>query len=110
MTNPYHCKENGLNQSTIGCVEGQGSSQVYLDLSHQDKKYLEHLIVHQFGHVLGLEHEHQRSDFWSEIKDYIDMSKMRLDVGDRFAEWQPKEGLMDGGAKLYDSGSVMHYW
>ncbi len=40
-----------------------------LDLDRSFKRYL---VIHQFGHALGLEHEHQRTDFWDGIKKHID--------------------------------------
>lgn len=102
--------ETGQNKSAIGFVEGEGPTVVYLDLRYPDKKYQEHLIVHEFGHVLGLGHEHQRSDFWSWLKDHVDENKMKKDLGGRFSDWERKDDQMDGGATPYDSGSVMHYW
>ena len=111
LMEPFYQKEKKENKSAIGHVEGQGPTQVYLDLEAQSY-YQEHLIVHEFGHVLGLGHEHQRSDFWSWIKDYIDENKMKKDpdMRGRFVDWQCKDDLMAGGATAYDSDSVMHYW
>ncbi len=37
------------------------------------------LVIHEFGHALGLEHEHQRSDFWEVLGEYIDDEKMKED-------------------------------
>ena len=34
------------------------------------------LVIHEFGHALGLDHEHQRSDFWEYLEKHIDMEKM----------------------------------
>ena len=36
-----------------------GEETFWLDLSPQHDGYREYLVVHEFGHVLGLGHEHQ---------------------------------------------------
>ncbi len=83
------------------------------------------MVIHSFGHVLGLDHQHQRSDFWDVLESKDEDNQYRFIIGiDRM-----KSG--DGGncmkasdavfrAKLeeplgsqqssYDPDSIMHYW
>lgn len=78
------------------------------------------LVIQQFGRSLGLEYEHQRSDFWSILKKHVDIDKMRADPrlrgskskmskSDFNADWYKNKG---GGGKTsdYDPKSIMHYW
>ena len=89
------------------------------------ESYLKHLVVHEFGHALGLEHEHQRSDFWDTIKDFIDMDKMEEDprfgylktkkdkkayFGRDWLKEKPKKKDAEEYKSEYDSQSIMHYW
>ena len=68
-------------------------------------------MVHEFGHTLGLGHEHQRSDFWECIENYIDQVAMSKGIGpERFKDWEKNAGLDLEKATEYDCESVMHYW
>ena len=79
--------------------------------------YKKHLVIHEFGHALGLGHEHQRSDFWENIMPYLDEKIMKSDliklglseetIG---LNWHKTEGLTTENSTPYDPLSVMHYW
>ena len=79
------------------------------------------LVIHEFGHALGLEHEHQRSDFWKVVGEYFDKDKMMEDPRvakgsvseakasferDWFAMKPNPEGALQSE---YDPESIMHY-
>ena len=80
---------------------------MWLDLSVTGC-YREHIVVHEFGHILGLEHEHQRSDFWRKIKPYMNIHKMKNHLGEKYKDYKPSKGSV--ASSQYDPGSVMHYW
>ena len=84
----------------------------------------ESLVVHEFGHALGLEHEHQRSDFWDVVGRHIDMETMKGDTfvnprqesddGKSFGkDWfkllEGKKKLPEESMSEYDPDSIMHY-
>ena len=37
------------------------------------------IVIHEFGHALGLEHEHLRSDFWDTVGECFDIGKIIKD-------------------------------
>ena len=98
-----------------------------LSLLYMSDKYKMSYVLHEFGHALGLDHEHQRSDFWDILgqKDGPGEDDYRFIIG----EAQMRNGA--GGCKKacnqvfskhsdvpinkkeqseYDSNSIMHYW
>ena len=79
-----------------------------LGLVNGNKAYNRHIVMHEFGHVLGLEHEHQRSAFWNVAEKFLDVKKMKEDecvTKAFFRVEQFGEGTVD-----YDPDSIMHYW
>ena len=95
-----------------------------LDLqTHCTNKHKRHLVIHEFGHALGLGHEHQRSTFWRDIREFIDEDIMKGYMRHRmrgltdnafhsFWEHNYRElvGSEGGPCTDYDPDSVMHYW
>ena len=91
------------------------------------------LVIHEFGHALGLEHEHQRSDFWKVMEKHLNFDAMSDDSrvskdgsGKEMAtfgkDWfKKKYGVVNGIKKFlgvakrrvaeteYDPDSIMHY-
>ena len=86
-----------------------------LALKGQNPDFQMYLVIHQFGHALGLEHEHQRPVFWKVASDFVDIGKMKADPQlknvnvDEYMLVLPLRGPFSL-TKKYDPDSVMHYW
>ena len=77
-------------------------------------EHQESLVIHFFGHALGLENEHQRPEFWNALGKYLDVKKMKANprVGSNFEDqWAEKEAVeLPVNCLLeYDPDSIMHY-
>ena len=70
-------------------------------------------VVHEFGHVLGLGHEHQHPKYWNDIKKFLDLTVMKntLKVTVQFfsSQWTNSDPDQSATMSNYDEDSVMHY-
>ncbi len=98
-----------------------------LDLNRHPPDVQRSLVIHEFGHALGLEHEHQRSDFWDVVGEHFDHEKIKRDPrvkqsdpsNDEGAgfnrDWFKKPSTDETREESiatpeYDPYSIMHYW
>ena len=83
-----------------------------LALKSLDPDFQEYLVIHEFGHALGLKHEHQRSDFWEVASKFVDKAKMKGDPRMKTVNFDVDMAVLPPGGQLskYDPDSVMHYW
>ena len=87
---------------------------MWLSLSQGGDDNKKHLVVHEFGHVLGHDHKHQRGDLWKLIKPYVNESEMQNDLKEKYDDYKEDVAFeeFEGECKKskYDPDSVMHYW
>ena len=113
-----HLTNYGGSRSFVGMRATSASRDqptMYLQLNANDDQENRGIVIHEFGHALGLGHEHQRSDFWESIKKYIDVQKMKDDYHIKSDAFFKRNWGIDNNAELgcysieYDPESVMHY-
>ena len=114
------CVANETSRSKIGTDARsipKGSEKenatMFLNLCGTDS-YNTHLVMHEFGHALGLGHEHQRAVFWDNIQNFLNMDAMKKFFNDHAISFQT-DGASSGAtpgwrSKKYDPDSIMHYW
>lgn len=107
--------ENEGSHSLIGTNARyirESDPTMVLNLKYGDDLYKRHLILHEFGHALGLGHEHQSCSFFRDALKFIDQDKMRECLqtrGVNMDDWVARAG-QNTEASEYDPDSIMHYW
>ncbi len=109
----------GASCSMVGSqaktVQDTSKPTIILSLKGRDLNEQKFLVMHEFGHALGLFHEHQRSDFWKVANSLLDVRKMENDnrmINVNF-DRDIKEKQPQDTTKMtpeYDPDSIMHYW
>ena len=113
---------SGGNRSYIGTTAQGKNPSMWLNLGVDDSNYKKYVVRHEFGHALGLGHEHQgrkapRGLIIKEaVVDYL-MQKRRMTKDDAERcykcnyEQPPIEDLSSAiDASGFDQKSIMHYW
>ena len=87
----------------------QRNPTMMLNLNGLSPQFQRSLVIHEFGHALGLDHEHQRSDFWEVVGKYFDSTKIPQSQRIRVKK---TDDMMDReeASSRYDPQSIMHYW
>ena len=90
---------------------GPDQTTMWLNLSSGGDDFKMYNVIHEFGHALGLGHEHQHSDFWKRVKPYIDVDAIKQEVGEKTFDdnWGKDSEYNKKNANKYDPLSVMHY-
>ncbi len=103
------CSEVGSQATKV--VDTSKPTMV-LSLNCEQQKFL---VMHEFGHALGLFHEHQRSDFWKVANSLLDVEKMKKDSRMKNVNFDIDILQMESEGPTtispsYDPDSIMHYW
>ena len=96
-------------------VLNQLEPTMVLSLNGQVPEVQKCLVIHEFGHALGLFHEHQRSDFWKVANSLLDVEKMKKDSRMKNVNFDIDILQMESEGPTtispsYDPDSIMHYW
>lgn len=82
---------------------------MFLDFSEMGPEEIDTIIVHQFGHALGLGHALMRSDDWRVLKEYVDPNAMAKSFGLQKVEDFEVQWTGQKANANYDNRSVMLY-
>ena len=106
---------NGRNWSELGSmaktIRDEAQPTMCLNFSNMNDEQIKAIIVHQFGHALGLGHSLMKPRDWKVLKPYLNLEMMTntlsCNLEDLDVMWTG-EGL-DEDVVNYDKQSVMQY-
>ena len=84
----------------------QDKPTMMLNLKGLTPEFQKSLVIHEFGHAYGLDHEHQWSDFLDVVGKFFDESKLSESQKIRVKK---RDDMLDR-EEAYDRHSIMHYW
>ena len=97
-------------------VEDLKKPTMQLNLGGHTPDHQESLVIHLFGLALGLQREHQHSDFWDVLGKHLDVKKMKEDpkAGPTFKQEWAKAVAIPGeqptsSPSEHDPDSIMNF-
>lgn len=111
---------SGGSWSCIGTIAKDYDTTMVLNLSVEDSHfhYQKHVVIHEFGHALGLGHENQMSHIASELDESATIKWLQTtckmsekEATKKFqADYKQYAGKqIPGGSLGFDPGSIMCY-
>ena len=88
-----------------------------LNLSHKDDDFKQYIVVHEFGHALGLGHMHQSSHLANALDERLTIEWLKEESGlsledsvKKFnTDFKPYTGVQTEEIGHFDASSVMCY-